>query len=259
MSVALVHIGTHKTGTTSFQGWANRHRDELLDRHGIHVFRGRYMESNLALPMLCARPNRTTPPSVAHPEVLLTEGRADLQAHVASEVAHPAPILLASAEDLCLLRYPDEVERLAELFGPREIHVAACLRDPDEYLRSYRGTMDRIGQPESPYPSAHTYYGPDTWLTRWDEMLATWREVLGEDRVVATSYEEAMQRDGSSIPAILRAFDLPVEDLPPWEGHHTNVSTREEQRQRWADLYWQARHTVGQTKLGQVVKRRLRG
>lgn len=259
VKVALVHIGTHKTGTKSFQRWASTNRDTLLRRHQIHVFRSCHVESNLTLPLLCTRPDRNTPALVANPDARLPECRADLREHVSREVDHEAPMLLASAEDLCLLRHEDEVEALAALLAPRELRVAVCLREPDAYLPSYRAQMDRLRQPESVYPSSHTYYGPGTWLTQWDKMLATWRSVLGNERVTSFSYEDAMGEHGSSIPTLLEHLGLASDELPSWRGYVDNVTVSEEQRQHHpGSLYRRARHAFAQTSPGRAVRRAIR-
>jgi hypothetical protein len=259
MSVALVHIGTHKTGTKSFQRWANTNRDALLEQHDIYVVRGMFIESNLALPLLCTRPDRNTPALIANPDARLPECRAAMREHVAAQVANDASVLLSSAEDLSLLRHPDEVEALVEILAPREVRVSVCLRDPEQYLRAYRSQMDRLGQHESSYPSAHTYYGPDTWLTRWDDMLATWRRVLGAESVTSFSYEEAMAEHGSSIPGLLESFDLPVDELPSWRGYRENVTEVEEHRSRHGmSPYARLRAAVAATPPGQALRRALR-
>jgi hypothetical protein len=259
MPAALVHIGTHKTGTKSFQRWANDNRAALFERHQVHVFRGLFIESNLALALLCTRSDRNTPALVANPDTRLPECRAVMEEHVATEVANEAPVLLASAEDLSLLRHPDEVESLVELLAPREIRVSVCLRDPDEFLRAYRSQMDRLGQHASTYPSSHTYYGPDTWLTHWDEMLATWRQVLGDDRVTSFDYKDAMAAHGSSIPGVLSSLGLRVDEMPSWRGYRENVTAVEEYRATFGmPRRARLRAAVASTPPGRALRRALR-
>jgi hypothetical protein len=247
-----VHIGTHKTGTTSFQRWANDSREALRDR-GIHVFEGLYDLTNIALALLCVRPNRTIPPQRFIMDSRLDEWRTDAVDYVSRQVAQPSPDILVSAEDLSLLRFPDEVERLVELLAPRQVEVAVCLRNPEDFLRSYRAEMDRLGEPPSEFSSSHTYYGDDTWLTRWDEMLATWRSVVGEANVRAFSYEDAMAAEGTTIPGVLEALGVSSVGLPEWTSYHANVSAKVQRRKEWSDLYAQARRTVGSNRLARRV------
>lgn len=252
MAAALVHIGTHKTGTTSFQHWAHENHIALLER-GIRVFQGRYDVTDVALPLLCTRSNRSIPPQRFIIDSRLDEWRADMTNYVTAQVDHPAHDLLISAEDLSLLRFPDEVEKLVDLLAPRAVRVAVCLRDPDDFLRSYRAEMDRLGEPASKYPSSHTYYGADTWLTQWDDMLATWRSVLGDANVRTVSYEGAMTEHGSTIPGVLDALGVSPLDVPSWEAYRTNVTARVQRRKAWSDLYAQARRTAATTLLGRAV------
>lgn len=223
MSEALVHIGTHKTGTTAFQEWADRHQDALLARSGIALYDGLYGPSHYELTLLCLRPNRTMRQRWRVPESVLDEWRDSVRDHIAGQVALPADKLLISAESLSFLRYEDEVAILRDLLTPRAIQVAVCLRDPTAFLESYRYEMERRDIPPSRFAASHNYVEPDTWLTDWDGMLSVWRDVLGEDRVTVFSYEEQMARHRSSIPGVLEALSIDDTDLPSWTGVTANT------------------------------------
>ena len=225
MSTALVHIGTHKTGTTAFQHWAFENRDALLRQRRVALYEGLYGHSHFELAMICMRRNRTLRQRWRVPEWVLDDWQQDTRDHVAAQVAQPTTSLLITAEALSLLRYEDEVEALQELLSPRELHVAVCLRDPQSFLDSYRHEMEQQGVAPSRYRDSHDYVEPDTWLVAWDEMLSVWRRVLGEDRVVAFSYEESMARYDSSIPGVLAALSIDGTELPSWTGVKMNVRT----------------------------------
>ncbi|MFA5883104.1 MAG: sulfotransferase [Acidimicrobiia bacterium] len=225
MPHALVHIGTHKTGTSSLQRWADENRDALLRDRGIHVYEGRYSSNHLEFVLLCMRRNRTIPATARHIESLLDEWRDETRRYIGEQVAHEAPTLLVSAEALSLLRHPDEVEALARVLAPRDVTVAVCLRDPATFLKSYRDQLERMGQPPSRYPSSHAYVEPDSWLVRWDEMLAVWRSVIGADRVVAVGYEDAVDEHGSTIPGVLDALGVDLAGLPSWEEYRDNPTS----------------------------------
>jgi hypothetical protein len=218
MASALVHIGTHKTGTSAFQEWAETNRRELQDRRDIHTYQGLYGPNHFELAMLCMRSNRTMTARRRLDEWRLDEWRAETREHVAQQVAHPAETLLVTAEALSLLRYEDEVEALARLLQPRRIQVAVCLREPTAFLASYRKAIRA-----SRYPSSHRYVEPDTWLIRWEDMLSVWRGVFGDAAVVSFGYEDVMARCGSSIPGVLTALGLATDGLPSWEGLTSNV------------------------------------
>ena len=228
MSTALVHIGTHKTGTTAFQQWADGSREALLDRCGIALYEGLYGPSHFEIPLLCLRDDRTMTGRRVVPESLLGEWKDEVRRHLAQQVARPEERLLISSESLSLLRYDDEVAALRDLLGPRQIKVAACLREPASFLESYRHEMAKKGIQPSRFRASHNYVEPDTWLVKWDEMLSVWRRVLGEDRVVDFSYEVAMAQYQSSIPGVLAALSIDDTELPSWEGVTANTRSQPE-------------------------------
>ena len=226
MSTALVHIGTHRTGTTVFQQWMERHRSALLGLRGVRVYEGRYLASHFEFGLLCMRRNRTMRQQRRVPEWCLDEWREETIEHIARQVSHPADELLISAEALSLLRYEDEVNALVDLLSPRQVQVAVCLRDKQSFLDSYRREMWVRDVAPSHYRDSHDYIGADTWLVRWDEMLSVWRGVLGDENVVDFSYEEAMAQYDSTIPAVLSALSIDATGLPSWEGVTANTSSR---------------------------------
>ncbi len=226
MSTALVHIGTHRTGTTAFQQWTERHRAALLNLRGVRVYDGRYLASHIEFALLCIRRNRTIAAQRRVPEWCLDEWREETVEHISRRVADPAEELLISAEALSLLRYEDEVSALCELLRPRAVRVAVCLRDKQSFLDSFRREMWVRNIAPSPYRTSHYYVGADTWLVRWEEMLSVWRSVLGDDNVVDFSYEEAMAQLDSTIPAVLSALSIDPVGLPSWEGVTANTASR---------------------------------
>jgi hypothetical protein len=228
MSTALVHIGTHKTGTTAFQLWSARHRDALRERCGVELYEGLYGPSHFEIALLCLRENRTMQQRWRVPDAALDEWKDEVRAHVARQVAQPASRLLISAEGLSLLRYDDEVAALRDLLGPRQIKVAVCFREASSFLESYRHEMTRRGITPSRYRSSHNYVEPDTWLVQWDEMLAVWRRVLGEEAVVSFGYEDVMAEYRSSIPGVLAAFSIDETVLPSWVGVTANTRRKRE-------------------------------
>src|SRR5262245_20004239 len=110
---ALVHIGTHKTGTTSLQRWIDEHRDALARDRSVAVDEGLYGPNHIELALLCLRANRTSPAKQRIVvESRLDEWRSRAAEHLRRQAARDEPALLLSCEDLSLLRHTDEVEAL---------------------------------------------------------------------------------------------------------------------------------------------------
>jgi hypothetical protein len=234
---AIVHIGTHKTGTTSFQAWARRYRRELAEKTGLHYYDGRFKRNHFELAVLSVRPDRIPPNRRL---AVASLDQAQLREYICQQVKRPGRDLLCSAEDLSYARHTDEVERLVELLRPREVSVIVVLRDPADFLRSYAAEFTRQGVEPSRDANSITYVAPDSWLVRYDDLLEVYRNVLGEDRVHVVDYEESLQRDGSIIPAVLRACGAETAGLPAWEGlwqHRSRGSNIERSRAKkwWRD------------------------
>jgi len=223
-SVAFVHIGTHKTGTTSFQRWASQNCAELARATGLAYYEGLFGPSHYEIPMLCMRADRDMPQRVWRPRWWRPGWRRKAERHIRDQVARDVHSLLISAEALSYMRHPDEVARLIALLKPRQITAIAVLRKPSSFLRSYREAMLEQGFPPSSDRQSFAYVADDSWLVDYDALLGVYRQKLGADHVVALDYERELQRYGSIIPAILEAMGFDHARAPGWEDFRTNVS-----------------------------------
>ncbi|WP_444665048.1 hypothetical protein ACT17Q_05475 [Cellulomonas sp. CW35] len=130
----LVHIGAHKTGTSSVQGAFHEQREQLR-AHGVHypgtdvshMFAFRAMFGWGAVETQTAGQTR------------LGALRATLEEDTTSRV-------LLSSEELSWSDL-DEVRRVRELVGPRS-HVVLTLRDMGGFLPSMWQQMVRNGEPQ---------------------------------------------------------------------------------------------------------------
>jgi len=231
VSPAFVHIGTHKTGTTSFQQWASKNRIELANATGLEYYEGLFAPSHYEIPMLCMRSNRNMPMRAKWPDWCLDEWQQSAKMHVRNEVERHEGPLLVSSEALSYIRHPDEVERLIDLLRPREITVIVVLREPASFLLSYRKTLTRSGFNFSSYRESFAYVEDDSWLVDYDSLLAVYRKVLGSDRVMSVQYEPALERYGSIIPALLGAIGFSPSEIPPWRDFpHYEITPRTPKR-----------------------------
>jgi hypothetical protein len=224
---AVVHIGTHKTGSTSFQAWADQHRDEMAVRADTHVYQGRFAAwSHYELAILCLRPDRNMPMRCRTPDWCLDAWQQDVRNHIREQVHGTQSTLLCSAEELSYLRHSDEVERLRDLLAPREVSVIAVLRQPADFLRSYADGIARNGFLPSKYDDSFAYVELDSWLIRYHDLIESYSQVLGTEKVHVLAYEQCLQRDGSIIPEILRASGFDPATLPSSNGMWKNKSAR---------------------------------
>jgi hypothetical protein len=118
----LLHIGTHRTGTTSIQSY-------LRNEVGAPVFPEGYFPDY---------PN-------CHAEWLVASSldfehayRAPTRDKLQLEAASEAPLLVYSCETISTFRDADRVARVRELVGARRLLVVLYTREPKAFLKSYR-------------------------------------------------------------------------------------------------------------------------
>lgn len=229
-AAVYLHIGTHKTGTTSFQRWASANQAELAVGTRLKYYEGLLGWNHCELAILAMRANRNMPMRVRLPDWCLREWQRTAEAHIREQVARRDGPLLISAESMSLLRHRDEIERLAGLLRPRELFVVVALRDRATFLHGYRQTLERHGFEESEYRDSFAYVAEDSWLVDYDALLAVYREVIGADRVAVLSYEDAMRSHGSIIPAIMEPLGFAPTQIPAWQNVAHNVTRAERPR-----------------------------
>ena len=222
---AIVHIGTHKTGSTSLQYWLAQHAAELEKDHHLGVYRPIHPNGR-ELALLCANPDRSIPTTREIPEWRTESWRTPAWGHVRSEIERGDEVLLLSNETLSLLRSTAELERLGELLAPRAVDVVLVTRQPAEFLRSWREQLTRDGFTPSQDRHSFAYLESDSWLVDYDEIVRANGAVFGPDHVHVVDYDEALATFGSIIPAVMATCGLEVSKLPEWSTVRRNRGAR---------------------------------
>lgn len=206
----VLHIGTHKTGTTSIQHYLGI-EEPALEAAGAAVFRdssGRVLNKEIF--HACVSPSRrrlVTPRKAKRrglPLLLLFKWR--LRQFMRR---NPGRRIVISCEMLSYLREPAEMRRLRLAF-PRgaKVRVVVCLREKQAFLRSYTAQITKQRFQPSADPRSFAYVEPDSWLLDYDGLLAAFRRLT--DDVVVIDYDEAMRAHGNIIPAFCEAAGWPV-------------------------------------------------
>jgi hypothetical protein len=249
MPAAVVHIGTQKTGSTAFQEALDRRTPELAGS-GVRVlqyeghllpFSPRSQAFDLA--NLVVRTNADAYFRFVAPESYLDVVRDEGRASIRRQAAAPEPVLLASMESLSLVRTEDEVRALVGLLAPRSVRIVVSLRQRDDYLRSLRQQVHRLGlRSVSRYPDSCLYLARDSWLLDYDALVGTYASVVGAGNVTVVDYDDVTRRDGSVVPALWAACGLPATVLQADDDAWSNVTAQMDHaasgnRHRDADLY----------------------
>ncbi len=179
MRKLYLHIGTHKTGTTSLQHLLFD-ASSLLQINGAIVVPTSLSDKIAAA---CIREDCEIPPfrvdstPSLRKDELYTECAAELAVIFSAE---DCAKFILSSEHLSYFRNQSEIARLRGLF-PNDISVdiLLTLRDKNQFLRSYKMQLLRTGYTVSNKKSSLYYCGKDTWLVDYDSLVATYRAQFG--------------------------------------------------------------------------------
>lgn len=172
----IIHIGQHKTGTTSIQHYLSSKRSELAKR-GLYVpdsLCGYPQQSHYLLNVYALNDHRNSSMKEAILAPSSSQTLAELRRHVVDGVAmhyqsaekEGCRDVIWSNEGLYLLNSDEEHERLRDLFAcfSREISCVCCFRDVDSYKDSYVRQLTKQGLSFSDDPDSYRYIENDSWL-----------------------------------------------------------------------------------------------
>lgn len=223
-----LHIGTHKTGSTSIQRCCFDHRDVLAE-HGIafaFAERQRIIHNNLYLAAM--RPERDSFAKLKSEQVIGPDYVADVEKEWHEHLSElVTPGVLMTSEGLGLLRFDDEIERLRRIVRAEahEVRVIVYLRNKSDFLRSYtRQIRKRPGREPSDDPSSCLYVEPDSWLVDYERLLEVYRRGFGERNVRVIDYDEQVASVGSVVPSFLEALGIPSSAIDGAMAYRENVS-----------------------------------
>ncbi len=213
----VLHIGTHRTGTTSIQQALADERQGLLARVGFRFPETPVMRNvHVELQFASTRRDRLEALArfydwmlgrIEYP-IRHCQDPAWLDATHAAVAATDGDRLVYSVEGLSLLRHPDEIERVVSLFDGSDLSVVMFVREPAEFLRSYEWSMRVLGLTMSDDPDSLLYVGPGSWVVDYETRAALWRDAIGAPNVHIISYEECMETAGSTVPAMFEALGI---------------------------------------------------
>ena len=209
----VLHIGTHKTGTTSFQATLAASAASLAS-HGVHVFQSGLTKRtgwSHELALISLRSELNIPLRNMFPDSSLPSMQRQMLQDCISQMQSPARRVVASHEALSFIRTRQEVEAL----DGRVCKVVCVLRDAESFLQSWKNQLAKTKQATS---SAHfesfMNTDPDSWIVDWDELIGAYAGVLGREAVTVLDYEREAQNHGTIITALWSACGLP-ETLRP--------------------------------------------
>ena len=230
MGRVILHIGTLKTGTTSFQRWFSDNESAINAVTGCRWFHGAFPDAR-EIAAACIDDGRQTPAMALgfFPERgsdAWEQWRRDVHRSVRLQVDAADSPIVVSCEALCLLRTPTEMRRLAELFDPATTDLVLTLRSPAGFLSSWKQHLEHDFFRRSSDPTSFAYVADDSWLVDYGSLTTVYQSTF-RGRFSVIDYDAALAKDGSIIPALVATFtDVPLDALPDWHTYRLNRSAR---------------------------------
>lgn len=230
MGRVILHIGTLKTGTTSFQRWFSDNEPAITAATGCRWFHGAFPDAR-EIAAAGIDDGRQTPAMALgfFPERgsdAWLQWRQDVHRSVRSQVDAADTPIFVSCEALCLLRTPTEMQCLAELFDPATTDIVLTLRSPAGFLSSWKQHLEHDFFRRSNDPTSFAYVADDSWLVDYESLKNAYATTF-RGRLTVIDYDAALARDGSIIPALAATFtDVPVMQLPDYTTYRLNRSAR---------------------------------
>ena len=214
---SILHIGFHKTGSTSIQAFLGRFRGRLAEL-GLAVYEGMQVPDNHVELQLAITTNGLLQKAGMATRPVLQALRAGYTADAAyrsrvedriRRFAESAkePIAVFSSEAVSVLRTDEQLCWLKSVL-PGPVSILAYLREPQAYLEAFRATMKLLGVAESDDPTSVAYVKEDTWLADYEARLAPFRRTFGTENVVVIDYDERVAAEGTVIPSFLRVLGV---------------------------------------------------
>jgi hypothetical protein len=197
----IVHIGQHKTATTSIQHLLGQFRSAFC-RHGLYVpdsIAGFTNRSHFILNVYALDQDRY---SFSKENLLKTRSRdylSGLGASIKEDVAKHyqrasesrCRDVIWTNEGLYTLNSVEEYARLRSLFEAYSSRIVCvcCFRDVASFRKSYIQQMVRNGYSSSDDPNYWRYVAEDSWLFDYERKTRLLRQVF--DEVVTFPYDPA--------------------------------------------------------------------
>jgi hypothetical protein len=210
LKTVYLHIGTHKTGTTSIQKYMYDYNKSHM-KFSIDYYKGLHNPKNhVELHAAAMKRNRRSPFKFKSKINVDKKYKHLVQNRVMNFLnSTKANKVVFSAEGLSYLRYDDELSYLKQLFKGAKVYIIIYLREKSSFLRSYRSHLIRTGYSLSDVPNSYAYVQDDTWLLEYHDLINIYGSHFGHDRLIILNYDEVMVKDGNVIPSFLKTIGIP--------------------------------------------------
>jgi hypothetical protein len=209
----LLHIGQHKTGTTSFQHFLKDKQQELL-KLGFYVpqsLAGFDNPSHFVLNLCCLSEEHFSPMK----DAMLRQGKFDLAAlslalnedlamHYKKATMLGCHTMIFTNEGLYLLQTAAEYDKLKRFFAFAEKISCFCtFREKVSYAHSYRKQLTKQGIAFSSDRTSYAYVAEDSWLYNYAD----------KKQLLNSSFDESIYLDYCPENAVQNLLDAMSIDI----------------------------------------------
>ncbi len=181
-----MHIGYHKTGTTSIQFALSRNRDGLLDHGYLYPKSGEKWNAHHNLAWQLQETNRY---DRFEPELGSWE---DLIEEIETSVAEN---IILSSEDFCYAR-PPSIVKIAEYLQPYEVNIIVYLRRQDQYLQSKWIQIAKLGKSLPTFSEWIDEELDRNQFLDYAAILDRWAKVFGTPNIIVRPFEKEVLGTG---------------------------------------------------------------
>ncbi len=210
----FIHVGTHKTGTTSIQAFLAKSR-QSLERQGVAVYsedKEGAQTNAWALAHCFIRPELQTPMRLRG----AVQGKAAITQRLERFrnwcFSQTAPTCVVSSEAFCFLRTDQEFDDLSQILGGlfEQVVPVLTVRSDKEWRKSWdhqlraMAVLDRIAAlPDNARVDGQWYFNVNGLRSFWARF----------GQVVELDYEAALRDHGSIIPPFCSSIEVIGEEL----------------------------------------------
>lgn len=188
----IIHIGQHKTGTTSIQHYLRSEREQLIE-NGLYVadtMLGFDNPSHFLLNVYALDEDRDSTAKLRLREFLDDDFFATLDTRLEAEITQHyrrarelgCSEILWTNEGLFLLNSEKEYLKLKGLFDhlSEEMLCVCCFRDVTSFREAYIKQLQSLELELSDDPKSYRYLEPDSWIFDYERKKALLNAVFEE-------------------------------------------------------------------------------
>lgn len=213
----VLHLGAHKTATTSAQSWCRTHLTELR-RHGLvfidHTDKEYSTYRIIRGTCQAARGERALENSAAKFEMLRRSLRRQLDQPTVKSILIPWEIFLGEPYYHGIAGFypksPKSIDACSQLFDGFSVKVIYTIRDQGSFVNSWYQQLQKLGRRLAPEP--YLDWAVTTDLS-WRPIIANLVAAFGVAQVKVLDYTSPDSANPDILARILHAYGIPTHSL----------------------------------------------